>query len=44
MQCNCSICRRKGYLLAFAKLEHFSLETPRDEIAVYTFGAHAIRH
>lgn len=44
MQCNCSICRRKGYLLAFAEPERFTLETPRDELAVYQFGRHMIRH
>lgn len=44
MQCNCSICRRKGYLLAFATPESFTLEGSRDDITVYTFGAHAIRH
>jgi len=44
MQCNCSICRRKGYLLAFAAPEKFALETPRDEITTYTFGQHVIRH
>lgn len=44
MQCNCSICRRKGYLLAFATPDKFTLETSRDDIAVYTFGNHVIRH
>src|SRR3546814_16600287 len=44
MACNCSICRRKGYLLAFATPERFHLETPREDIAVYTFGAPHIRH
>lgn len=44
MQCNCSICRRKGYLLAFAPAETFTLLTSRDEIAVYTFNKHLIRH
>lgn len=44
MQCNCSICRRKGYLLAFTTPEAFTLETPRDELTVYTFGKHVIRH
>lgn len=44
MECNCSICRRKGCLLAFSTPEKFTLETSRDDIAVYTFGHHAIRH
>lgn len=44
MACNCSICRRKSYLLTFTTPEAFTLETPRDELAVYTFNHHAIRH
>lgn len=44
MQCNCSICRRKAYLLAFSTPERFTLETPRDALSVYTFGSHNIRH
>jgi hypothetical protein len=44
MQCNCSICRRKGYLLAFFPTEAFTLETARDALTVYTFGHHRIRH
>jgi hypothetical protein len=44
MACNCSICRRKGYLLAFSTPDRFHLETSRDDIAVYTFGRHTIRH
>lgn len=44
MECNCSICRRKGHLLAFSTPERFTLLTPRDALTVYTFGKHAIRH
>jgi hypothetical protein len=44
MECNCSICRRKGYLLAFSTPERFTLETPREALAVYTWNRHAIRH
>lgn len=44
MACNCSICRRKGYLLAFSTPDRFALEGSRDDIAVYTFGSHNIRH
>jgi len=44
IECNCSICRRKGYLLAFSTPDKFTLLTPREEIAVYTFGSHNIRH
>ena len=44
IECNCSICRRKAYLLAFSTPDRFRLETPREEITVYTFNKHAIRH
>ena len=44
MECNCSICRRKGYLLAFASPAGFTLETPREALAVYTWNQHVIRH
>lgn len=44
MECNCSICRRKGYLLAFSTPDRFTLETSRDDITVYTFNHHVIRH
>jgi hypothetical protein len=44
IECNCSICRRKGSLLAAFAPERFHLETSRDDIATYTFGRHIIRH
>jgi hypothetical protein len=44
IECNCSICRRKGSVLAAFEPEQFHLDTSRDDIAVYTFGRHVIRH
>jgi hypothetical protein len=44
IECNCSICRRKGSVLAAVAPEQFHLETPRADIAVYTFNKHVIRH
>jgi hypothetical protein len=44
MDCNCSICRRKGYLHHFTGVDKFTLQTPREEIDAYTFGKHSIRH
>jgi len=44
MACNCSICRRKGSVLAFFPLSKFTLETPRDALATYTFNKHVIQH
>jgi hypothetical protein len=43
-ECNCSICRRKGSVLAAVAPEQFHLETPHEAITVYTFGNHVIRH
>lgn len=42
--CNCSICRRKGSVLAFFPRAKFILETPRDALATYTFNKHLIQH
>ena len=44
IECNCSICRRKGSLLAAVAPDQFHLETSRDDIATYSFGRHVIRH
>lgn len=44
IECNCSHCSRKGYLLAFLTPDKFTLETPRDAIAAYTFNTHSIHH
>jgi hypothetical protein len=44
MECNCSICSRKAYLHHFTTPDRLTLETPREEIEVYTFNKHVIRH
>lgn len=44
VECNCSICRRNGYLLSFATPDKFRLETSRDAITTYTFNKHLIQH
>ena len=44
MECNCSICRRKGYLHHFTTPDRFRLETSRDDLSAYTFNRHVIRH
>jgi hypothetical protein len=44
MECNCSICSRKGSLLAFTPQEKLKLLTPREKMATYTFNKHIIRH
>jgi hypothetical protein len=44
IQCNCSICRRKGYLHHFSTPDKFALRGSRDDLIVYTFNHHIIRH
>lgn len=44
MSCNCSHCRRKGFLLAFVPAPQFTLETDEAELTTYTFNKHHIRH
>jgi hypothetical protein len=44
LQCNCSHCQRKGYLLWFVPAESFHLTTSPAEIRTYTFNRHVIKH
>lgn len=44
MECNCSHCSRKGYLLWFVPRTDFTLHTGPGSIATYTFNKHAIKH
>ncbi|WKB51422.1 GFA family protein [Eleftheria terrae] len=44
MECNCSHCQRKGFLLWFVGRDQFRLTTPEDQIATYLFNKHVIRH
>lgn len=44
LSCNCSICARRGSLLAFAPRSNLTLETPEAELATYTFNKHVIKH
>ena len=44
IECNCSICRRRGSLLAAFAPEQFRLEASPDDISTYTFHKHVIRH
>lgn len=44
VQCNCSICSKKGYLLWFVPRANMRLLTPENEIATYTFNKHQIQH
>ena len=44
MDCNCSLCRRRGGLLWFAPREALVLKTPEGDLSTYTFNKHHIRH
>lgn len=44
MECNCSHCSRKGYLLWFVPRAQFSLQSPEVALATYTFNKHVIKH
>lgn len=44
IDCNCSLCRRRGSLLAFFPRAALVLSTPEQDMATYTFNTHAIRH
>jgi hypothetical protein len=44
MECNCSHCSRKGYLLWFVPRSQFTLLTPDAALSTYTFNKHVIKH
>lgn len=44
VDCNCSICSRKGALLWFVPREKLTLLTPEKSLTDYSFGAATIRH
>ena len=44
VSCNCSHCRRKGFLLAFFPRETFTLKSGADKLRQYTFHTHKIEH
>lgn len=44
IDCNCSLCRRRGGLLWFAPREALVLKTPEGDLSTYTFNRHHIRH
>lgn len=44
IDCNCSICQRKGAPLWFVPRERLHLLTAEENMATYTFGAQTINH
>lgn len=44
MDCNCSHCSRKGFLLTFVPAEQFTLLQGDDALTEYRFNRHTIQH
>jgi hypothetical protein len=44
VECNCSHCSRKGFLLSFVGAGQFKLTTPDAPLTEYRFNRHAIAH
>lgn len=44
MSCNCSICSKKGQLLAFAPETNFKLISGHNSLSTYQFGKKVIHH
>ena len=44
IECNCSHCSRKGYLLWFVPREKLRLAIPESDLSTYTFNKHVIQH
>ncbi len=44
LECNCSHCSRKGFLLWFVPRDKLTLKTPESNLSEYTFNKHKIRH
>ncbi|WP_414474990.1 GFA family protein [Microvirga sp. M2] len=43
IECNCSICRKKGYLLTFVPRDALTVRG-EENLSSYTFNTHTIRH
>lgn len=44
LSCNCSICRRKGLLLAFFPVSAFTLNSGKEQLTTYLFNKHQVHH
>jgi hypothetical protein len=44
VDCNCSMCRRRGALLAAVPRDAIVLKTPESALSTYRFNKHAIDH
>src|SRR5687768_7500546 len=44
LECNCSHCSRKGYLLWFVPRDKLKVKSGENDLATYTFNKHVIKH
>jgi len=44
LDCNCSLCQKRGGLLQFIPASAFRLGTPRGDLGTYKFNKHLIAH
>jgi len=44
IDCNCSICTKKGFLHGIVDADAFELLSGEDALATYTFGTHTAKH
>ena len=44
LDCNCSLCQKRGGLLHFIPASAFTLKTPREDLGTYTFNKHKLSH
>jgi hypothetical protein len=44
VECNCSHCQRKGYLLVFVPRSQLTLKTPEAAMSTHRFNRHVIDH
>jgi hypothetical protein len=44
MSCNCSICRRKGVLMAFVPAAKLKVDQGEDALQAYQFNTHRLTH
>lgn len=44
IDCNCSHCSRKGFLLSFVPKENFKMNLQENDLTLYQFNKHMIEH
>jgi hypothetical protein len=44
LDCNCSMCTKKGYLHLIVPPEDFELVSGKDSLSTYTFNTHTAKH